>query len=89
MRSDRRQVETPFDTLNPVGKPIDPIGHFRKADRNLTEPCFQRADPLFDLAHVVAQAIDRAANVAQVLQHDAFRFGHDGTIARIIRRKNA
>ena len=36
---------------------------------------FENAKPALHFAHIVAQAIDRAANIAQVLKNNVIRVG--------------
>jgi hypothetical protein len=59
--------------------PLSNRGNTIDAARDGTVVCLQCAEPFLHFAHVLAQAIDRAANVAKVFKHQlVFRgFGRD------------
>ena len=48
----------------------DAIGHFGQSHIDLRDFGLQATHPLLHLAHVIAQNVNRPADVAQVLKHD-------------------
>ena len=52
------------------------------AARDGSVVCLQCAEPFLHFAHVLAQGIDRAANVAKMFKHEIFSFSHAASLSR-------
>src|SRR5665213_2610978 len=69
------QIETPFDAL-------DATVHSIQAIRHIGVLIFKIADTLLDFANLVAHIVNRAADMAQMLQNDVVRIGHKPRVSQ-------
>jgi len=71
------QTEPLLDPQNTSIKPVD-------AHRQIRILMLEDAEPAFDVLHIFAQAINRAADVAQMFEDDAFNLGHARRVSQVL-----
>jgi hypothetical protein len=68
------QIEAPLDPLDAEVHPIQPVRHGSVLVLKI-------ADALLDLADIVADIIERATDVSQMLKDDVIHLGHPQIIS--------
>jgi hypothetical protein len=61
------------------------LGNFRVDLRHFL---FQGANPMLELAHILARIINRAPDMTQVFKNEVFGFSHGAILPRIPYREN-
>ena len=69
-RSSLRQIQALLYSLDVICKSVDPVGDLGKFNIDLSHFSLKRSNALFHLAHVIAQPVDSAANMAQMLKNN-------------------
>jgi hypothetical protein len=76
------KVEALFDPLKPDRHPIDPLRKLSHLHMYMGDFALKSANALLYFANIIAHVVDRATDVAQVLQNDVIHLSHRIKLSR-------